>query len=829
MDDGETGLAQTQYRIVVSTSPQSLAKGEYDQWDSEWHHTDSCYMIPYAGKELQSVKNYYWKVKVRDNHGRESEWSEPAAFSTGLMPGVAWQAQWIGAPWHDEGPSKIAGAGGRQLEPRDSPWLGKTFSSDKKVKEAHLLVSGLGWFEAYVNRQRVGDDYFAPNFTNYTDREDLEGYPIQIDRGVTGHKVMYMNYDVTDLIRKGDNRLEILLGNGFYDTSAVWVSSYGSPRAIAELHITYTDGSADVIPTDSTWEASRSAILLNGPFEGEIYDARNATPVQWEPVAMRNAPQGELCGQILDGDKITKCYAPVEIHPTGDKEFEVTFPEEISGWIRLKGINEKAGTDIEVKYISDQPLGVSRYICSGTGNEEYAPRFTWMVFSKAIVKGLSSLAPDNVTAEAVNTDVEATGCFTCSNPLFNRINEIWRRSQLDNMHGGVATDCPHRERGAYTGDGQVAMNTVMYNFDAAAFYTKWIDDMRLAQVPTTGYVPNGAPYQPGCGGGVAWGAAICTMPWEYYLHYGDRQILLNNYEAMKSYVAYMDTWRTPRGTMLSRRANRPGEDANYWLNLGDWVAPGELPANELVHTFYYWRCADYVARTAKVLGRTFDAAYYSAKAGAIRDAFHKAFYDPEKQTYGRFGGNVFALEMGIPDSCRAAVIKSLAHDIKANGNHIDTGIFGTQFLFEVLSKAGLHDLAYECMNQTTFPSYGYWIAQGATTTWEQWNGQNSRNHPMFGGGLTWFYRTLAGVRTLEDAPGFRRFAVEPVLHPAIGNVEYATMTPYGRVAVTIDHVAGKSLAMEVEVPVGSEAVVTIPAEFGGDTLTLPQGHHTIHR
>jgi alpha-L-rhamnosidase len=425
------------------------------------------------------------------------------------------------------------------------------------------------------------------------------------------------------------------------------------------------------------------------------------------------------------------------------------------------------------------------------------------------------LKPEQLRAEAVYTNIETTGKFECSNTLFNTINKIWWRSQTDNMHGGIASDCPHRERSPYTGDGQVACVTVMHNFDARSFYTKWIQDILGAQNPETGYVPNGAPWQPGCGGGVAWGAAMNIMPWEYYLHYGDTGLLKKNYEGMKGYIKYMLTWTNAEGIMFSRAPEKT--NPNQWINLGDWVAPGQLPPDDMVHTFYLWRCADLTARAAKALGISDDVNTYRLLAEKTRKAFQNRYFDNEKGTYGPNGGNIFALKMGVPSDQKDRVIAALKADINANGDHLDTGIFGTQFFFEVLSDNGLNELAYKAMNQRTQPGYGWWIEQGATTTWEEWDGKGSRNHPMFGGGITWFYRKLAGMNADEEQPGYRHIIFRPQPAGELTYASYSNLTPYGTAAINWKKETDGFL-MDIRVPAGCTATVHIPALRAGDVM-----------
>ena len=293
-------------------------------------------------------------------------------------------------------------------------------------------------------------------------------------------------------------------------------------------------------------------------------------------------------------------------------------------------------------------------------------------------------------------------------------------------------------------------------------------------------------------------------------------MLTDNYEGMKEYVRYMQTWVDADGIMNSQRTGKDGK-VLQWFNLGDWVAPGNLPPNEMVHTFYFWRCADFTAKAAKALGKTDEAAKYVALVEKTRQAFWKRFYDEKNGTYGKAGGNIFALKMGVPESQYSKVIQALKNDIKANNGHLDTGIFGTQFFFEVLAENGMNDLAYEAITKKTQPGYGWWIEQGATTTWEQWDGSNSRNHPMFGGGLVWLYRKLAGMNTNEENPGYRHIIFRPQPVGDIQFAKYYNHTSYGEAGIFWQKNNGK-FSMEIVVPVGCHATVYVPMIEGKTVL-----------
>jgi alpha-L-rhamnosidase len=833
------GQKQTAWEIMVSSTREGLKKGQADLWSSGKVNSSQSFNIPYKGKQPGSRQDCWWKVRVWDMNDKVSGWSEPGYWSMGLLDENEWKAQWIGAPWQGEEPipdreRPLTASRARQGQtpsdisslnaPPPAPMLRKTFNVSKKIESARAYVTGLGYFEFYVNGKKAGNDVLVPNQTNYGKRPGLMNNPIPLEDNFREYKVFYLAYGIEDLIRNGENAIGVILGNGFYNAPINWTESYGTPRFLGQIYIKYTDGSEDVILSDQSWKAAKSPIIMDLVFDGEHYDARQEQPgwseagfddSRWETAVPRKAPEGKLRAHMAYTDKVMESIEPVKIEKLEGGRYAVDFGQEISGWVHLKGINGKSGQKIDIRYVHQTPVGDNSYTLSGKGNESYAARFTWFVFRNIEITGWpGELKPENLAAEAVYTFVETTGKFESSNTLFNDINRIWWRSQTDNMHGGIASDCPNRERSPYTGDGQVACVTVMHNFDSRAFYTKWIRDILGSQNVNTGYVPNGAPWQPGCGGGVAWGAAMNIMPYEYYLHYGDTLMLSDNYEGMKGYIDYMLTWTDEEGIMYSQVIG-PNGKPNRWMNLGDWVAPGELPPDNMVHTFYLWRCADLTASSAKVLGYSDDAEYFGSLAEKTRIAFMEKFWDEAAGSYGRYGGNIFALKMGVPADRKESVIAALKSDIAASGGHLDTGIFGTQFFFEVLSENGMHDLAYEAINKKTMPGYGWWLEQGATTSWEHWEKPGSGNHPMFGGGMVWLYRKLAGMNADPDDPGYHHIIFRPEPAGDVRSCSYSNLTQYGEASIDWTREKGK-FRLNITVPVGSKATVYVPGIVTGN-------------
>lgn len=891
-EQGAQGASQSAYRIIVASSEAALKKDAGDLWDSGKIESSESHLILYDGEALSSAMDCWWKVKVWDESGISSKWSAPAKWGMGLLDSNEWIATWIGAPWQGEDPYKSAGPtravelpqgvtmkmvaemlslmssddpedkakaaemakafGGDSSSKNDhqegerqgssmapvkvsqtpAPLLRKTFEVRGKVRSAKAFVTGLGYYEFYLNGHKLGDEVLMPNETNYSYRKYLGQYGETSDKLFRDYRILYSAYDITTLLRKGENVAGAILGEGFFNPTGYFQIPYGSSRFIAQIEITYPDNTKDVVCSDGSWRAKESAIHVNGVFDGEVYDSRCETPdwattsvndTDWEPAAVRKAPTGKMTAHTSPGDVVYRTLKPLSIEKEEDGSYNVDFGTEITGWVRFSDFRGKAGDTLTVTYANDQQTVLNKYVFNGKRVKSYAPRFTWFTFSKVNVKGLKTLDSKMMTAEMICSNLPETSSFSSSEPLLGQINAIWKQSQLDNSHGGIASDCPHRERSGYTGDGQLSMAAAMYNFDAAAFYKKWIRDMRDAQNTGTGHVPNIVPTNDGAGG-IAWGAAMDIMPWEFYLQTGDLGFLKENYFAMTEYVRFMRDLSDKDETLDAE--SDPDLEKNCGLmfgSLGDWLPPFKLPEKRLVHQFYYWLCSDICSKAAAALNLPDDEILYNEQAKKIRDTFHRIFYDTENHTYGDYGGNVFALKMGVPDSCVADVVETLREEIvEKHSCHVNTGICGTRYLFEVLSNFGMHDVAYKVMTQRDFPSFGWWIEQGATVTWENWNGESSHNHPMFGGCLTWLYNYLGGINYDEDEPGFRHVIVKPILVDGL-NVNCEKMTPYGKIKTGISQTSDQTV-LTVTVPVGVRATVI----FGGKSSDITQGTYSFN-
>ena len=355
--EGVRGQTQTAWQVRVASSKNKLEQA--DLWDSDKQLSRQSTRIKYRGKALESTQECWWQVRVWDRDGVVSDWSDAASWRMGLLDPEDWKAEWIGAPW--QGEEALPRPGWPDAVPEDlgppAPMFRKDFKLEKKIENAVAFVSGLGYFELWLNGAKVGDDVLVPNQTNYGKRPKLKDALIALPDDFTEYKVMYLAYDVKDLLSSGENTIGSIVGNGFYNAAKFWTEGYGTPRFLCQLHITYTDGTEEVIESDATWTASRSPILMNMVYYGEDYDAREeqagwCTPgfddSQWEAAAIRRSPDGKLVAHTAHPDRVTEGLAPVSIEKLGDGHYFVDFGMEISGWIRLNQVEAPEGHKVEL-------------------------------------------------------------------------------------------------------------------------------------------------------------------------------------------------------------------------------------------------------------------------------------------------------------------------------------------------------------------------------------------------------------------------------------------------------------------------------------------------
>ncbi|MGG6309261.1 family 78 glycoside hydrolase catalytic domain [Paenibacillus macerans] len=824
---------QMAYQMIVSEEERNALAGIGELWDSGKVESADTYHIAYAGKPLVSGQRCYWTVRCWDQDGVQYEAEAVAFFEMGILSPDEWTAQWIGA---DE---TIA-----------APLFRKTFPVEKPVKRAVLAISGLGYFELSMNGNPIGDHVLVPNWTDYDDRH-IEGLLYPFD-DQTSKRIHYIQHSVTGNLQQGENTIGVMLGNGFYNQTERTVEGnmrYGAPKLILQLVITYEDGAVDCIRSDNSWKCSSGPIVFNNVFYGETYDARLEQPgwtgnsfddSSWNYARLVRSPTGQLTAQMSPPDRKIGTVAPVSRVEVKPNVYVLDFGQNFSGWVRIR-MQGNAGQRITMRFAEncgadgaldmgscggDGQIQADTYIMNGRGTERYEPRFVWHGFRYVEISGYPGV-PDltDIEGVVVHASVEHIGQFTCSEPLLNQVQDAYRWSQLTNLHGGVPSDCPHRERLGYTGDGHVTAQAAIYNFDMAAFYAKWIRDIGDSQNKRTGFVPHTAPFNGG-GGGVAWGSAYVIMPWIMYRIYGDRRLLAEHYESMKCWIGYLGT-RNRGGYLVEF------EEPGSWF-LGDWCVPGENELSpELVSTFYYAYTAGIMSKVAGVLGHEEDRKRFAELYRLVCESFNEAFFNPETASYsiGRQGADLFPFVLGcVPDGyADQAWRRVLRHYRDHLHGHLDTGIFGTSFLFDLLSERGETDLALEMVLSKEYPGYGYMIDNGATTLWESWDGHDSHNHPMFGSVSAWFYKHVAGIAPHPEAIAFGQAVFKPFRAGSLSRASATTHTIRGPYAVRWSKESGVSWKCEIRIPPNCSAEVYFPLQSQDALLSsiFEQGYNQI--
>lgn len=805
MKSDSRGESQTAYHILAASSEKLLESGIPDLWDSGLQSTDQSTQIEYKGRALKSGMKVCWKVQIYDNQQSKSGWSQTANWEMALLDPADWKATWIGAP-------ESINTGKWRLP---APMFRKEFSLSKPVRRARAYISGLGYYELSLNGQKVGDHVLSPNQTNYDKRKLEKWNEAKIGNMTT--TVLYETYDITGLLQSGANALGILLGNGWYiqadrpDDAMLW---YNTPRVIAQFSIEYADGSKELIRSDENWKTAVSPIIYNGLHSGEIYDARmeqkgwnepGFDDAKWANAEQVTPPTGKLKSQLSPPDRITREIKPVAVTEPAKGQYRFDLGEMISGWVQLK-VSGPKGTKLQLHFTEELGPGYDQtdtYILKGEGIETWEPRFTWHGFRYVDVSGSPTpLTLDNLEGKVVNTDIRPAGTFECSNPLLNQILANYRRTQLGNVHGGLPSDCPHRERRGYTGDGQISAKAAIYNFDLTQFYTKWLNDISDAQNHETGYVPNTTPYQDG-GGGTGWGSAYIIIPWYFYQYYGDTRLLREHYAGMKHWIEYMKGQLDHDGILVNQ-------------GLGEWVPPElvQLPA-DFVNSCYYYHDCILMADISTALNNKADADYFRQLASRAKSDINRVYYNPASSEYsiGKQGANAFALAFGITEEKDIPnVFDNLLNKvINDNKTHFDTGILGTPLLLDALTANGRADVAYTLMNQRDYPGFGYMIEKGATTIWETWLGDASHSHPMFGSVCAWFYQSLGGIAPDPEHPGFKNTIIKPVPVNTLSYVNCTYPSPFGLIRSDWK-LEGTDFLLDVEVPANSTATVFVLAE-----------------
>lgn len=810
---------QTSYQLQIATD------GEFHSivYDSGYVKSENSIHITPTGFCMESATKYYVRVRITDNHQRESDYSKISTFLTGILKEDDWKASFVS---------------GEELIEKDdsgSTIIRKTFHVHKKIKEAFAFTTAQGLYHFYMNGHKVGTDELAPGWTSYHNR------------------LLYQTHDVTDLLMQGDNAFAAFVGAGWYKGKMGFLlrrNNYGERTAFfAQLIIRYEDGTCEWIGTDETCVTTHGPVSFSEIYDGEIYDASleqngfsmpDFKAIHATPVSLVPTDYSVLIAQ--PGGKVTrKIKLPAKrlfTTPAGDTVLD--FGQNLSGYIEttfqsipgevlklecFETLDSEGNCYFDNLRTAKQSL---TYHCANDELVTYHPYFTFQGFRYAKVSSFPGQKPDlsNFTAYALYSDMEQTGYFTTSNQDINRLYEniLW---SLRGNFVDIPSDCPQRdERMGWTGDAQIFCRTACYLMNTYTFFSKWLKDVAADQTPDGG-VPHVVPdiitgvdtddwlVSNGTHSAAAWGDVAVINPYTLYLMYGDTRILSEQYDSMKAWINFM------------RNHSKDGI-WTYRLQFGDWVALdaeegsyfGATPTDFTCTAFYAYSTLLF-AKTAKILGFTTDYEEYSNLYKEIVTTFEKTFFTEEGNlTVNTQTAHIVALYFDlVPSKYKKQVTDSLLKLLKENNGHLVTGFIGTPYFCHVLSQNGHTKEAYELLLKDDFPSWLYQVKMGATTIWEHWDGlkpdgtmwspdMNSFNHYAYGAIGEWLFRVVAGIEFDESAPGGKHMILYPHYGGNLTKVDASYLSVYGKVSCTYIKDRNK-VTLSVTVPANTTATVCL--------------------
>ena len=809
----QRNVMQTAYELRVSDEKAYLTKASKLIWHSRKVLSDSSIFVAYRGPKLKSDTRYSWQVRVWDNSGKVSEWSAPAFWQTAFFAASDWKAKWIT----------------QHTETEACPIFRKKFVNGKQIQSATAHITALGLYEAQINGQRIGDAWFTPGWTSYKKR------------------LQYQTYDVTNLVKQGQNAIGVTIGNGWFKGNLGGfediTTNYGKNTALLfQLVIRYSDGTSETLISDESWKSSTGSIKSSDIYNGESIDNRDEKPgwtlpdyndSAWANAKLLDDPKLNLVATYNEPVREHEEFKPLKIFKTPSGEQVVDFGQNLVGYERIR-LSGKAGTKITIQHaeILDKAgnfytenlrkaKSTNEYILKGEGVETFQPHFTFHGFRYIKIEGYEGeLKPEDITAVALYSDMKPTGTFSCSNPLINQLqsNIIW--GQKGNFLD-VPTDCPQRdERLGWTGDAQAFSRTATFNMDVHNFFVKWMKDVALDQF-ASGALPHVVPDVWGekFGGSAGWSDVATILPWNMYLAYGDLRILTQQYSSMKAWVEYM---KSQSKNNLWNTGSHFGDWLFYSPGADDW-GYAAVTDNYLIAQCFWAHSTQLLINTAEVLEKKEDVLYYSNLLKTIKEAFLKEYVTPNGRLLSATQtAYVLALQFDmLPENQRGKIVDELVKNIEYYRNHLTTGFLGTPYLCHVLSRFGKTEVAYQLLLQETYPSWLYPVKMGATTIWERWDGikpdgnlqtptMNSYNHYAYGAIGDWMYRVVTGIDTETDSPGYKKITIRPHIEKGLTNASASLSTGYGIVSSSWKMEDGK-LLFDVEIPANTTAIISIPA------------------
>jgi len=826
------GLNQGAYQLCVADSKKELQSGKANIWDSGKVLSGNNSSVVFTGKAFDAAKKYFWRVRIWDQSGKGSKWSDISEFSTGILSQNTWNsAKWIAYEDLPDSSKVVPGIhlNGDELGPKllnrcVNPYFRKAILISKPVSEAYAFVSGLGQYELYLNGTKVSDDFLTPGWTDYAKR------------------CLYNSYDVTDQLQRGENSIGCLTGAGFFyinrERYRKFVGAYGYPMMRMILYVRYTDGTTQQIGTDQSWKTSPSPIEYSGIYGGEDYNANKELPgwdkpgyddSTWENAILAKGPGGFMQAQTEYPLKVMETFKVKTVVSPAQGKYIYDFGQNASGIIELEVQGTKGDT---VKIIPGELLDKNglvsqkssggpfyfQYILKGDKAERWTPRFTYYGFRYVMIEGAvpgtetKSTKPRITSLKFLHTRSfsPAAGSFSCSSPFYNQVFNLIDWSIKSNM-ASVLTDCPHREKMGWLEEVHLMGESINYNYDVFHLYNKVLDDMIDAQADN-GMAASTAPeyvHFPGayqdCPG---YGSAIVIVPWYLYKWYGDRQALEKSYDHMARYVAYLGT---------KAKSNILNYGLGDWLDLGP-KKPGlsQLTPISLTATAFYYYDAFLLSKMAGILGHKADTVKYARLSESIKDSFNAKFYNAETKSYGTGSQTSLSmpLYMGIVNKDDyKGVFENLKKSLLLNNKVLTAGDIGHRFLLKSLEQSGESQLIFDMYNRSDVPGYGFQLKKGATALTEHWAALDylSHNHMILGHLMEWFYTGLAGIRQQEGDTGFKKIIIDPQQAGDISWVKASHLSTNGKINVEWQKDKDRFI-LKVEIPANSEAEVILPVQ-----------------
>lgn len=806
LESPERGQSQSAYQILVATSPAALAEGSADLWDSGKVESQQTGHIEYAGRPLASHQRCYWKVRVWDQDDRPSAWGSTTAWSMGFLNPDEWHASWVSS-------ARTA------INSGPLPIFRREFTVTRKVRRATVYICGLGFFELYLNGQKIGNDVLEPGWTNYR------------------RNALYMTYDVDKLVRPGANALGVMVGNGMYNVAGgryvKFSASFGRPKFILHLRIEYEDGTVESVVSDDQWKAASGPITFSCIYGGEDYDARLEQPgwnepgfdaKNWEGVETVDIPANIMVSQDQPPIRVQRVFSIQKITQPAPGVSVYDLGQNFAGWPQIV-VRGRPGAHVRLtpgELLDEKGLVSQRssggptyftYTLKGQGKENWTPRFSYYGFRYVQVEGDAEVL--DLKGQFLHASVPVAGEFETSNELFNRIHRLINAAVQSNLQS-VVTDCPHREKLGWLEVPYLMAPSIGYDYDLAAYYPKVVRDTRDAQT-IEGLVPDYTPEYAFSPGGFRdspeWGSASVVVPWWLYRQYGDLRTLMQALPTMTRYVDYLGT---------------KAQDGIISYGLGDWydIGPGEPGPSKLTPlgvtaTATYYQDLRIVEQSCRLAERTADAQRYAAIADHVYESFQRHFYDPKTGQYGSGSQTAQAMPLVVnlcPTAERSRVLDRLAADVVSRGNQQTAGDIGYHYLVRALLDGGRSDLLFAMTNRTDPPSYGAQLARGATSLTEAWDADpaSSQNHCMLGHIEEWFYAGLAGIES-----DFEHISIKPQVVGDIHWVKAWHDTVWGRVESNWK-VDDTGFELTVRIPVNATATVYVPAD--SITQVTESGH-----